>query len=156
MNQVMKLSISNQVTTLLNGSIYAFKEILPNVVDVKQPSTFTDHHIFLSYSVLVGMVGDFKGRIILDADQPFFEKLCQTLYGFQLEGDLLESFVGEFGNMVAGKLCSYSSEQQIHLDITPPTVMIGQTQIPNSPPTFSLPITINEVGSLNVLLTIEN
>lgn len=149
------MSLSIQIKTLLNGTIHAFKEISPNQITVQNPFPFTSPHAHLHYSVLVGMVGDVKARIIIDADQPLFAKLCQSLYGFELDGDLLESFVGEFGNMVAGKLCSFSAAENIQLDITTPTVMIGETQIPIIQHTFSLPISITDIGDINLLLTVE-
>ncbi|MBQ0139683.1 MAG: chemotaxis protein CheX [Kurthia sp.] len=150
------MSLSIQTKTLLNGTISAFKEILPNQVTVQAPKPFNLPHAHLNYCVLVGMVGDVKARIIIDADQSLFAKLCQSLYGFELDGDLLESFVGEFGNMVAGKLCSFSATDNIQLDITTPTVMIGETQIPMIQHTFSLPISIATIGDVNLLLTIES
>lgn len=150
------MSLSIQIKTLLNGTIHAFKEILPDKITVKVPTPFTDSHAQLHYCVLVGMVGDVKARIIIDGEQPLFAKLCQSLYGFELDGDLLESFVGEFGNMVAGKLCIFTANENTHLDITTPTVMIGQTQIPTIQHTFTLPISIADIGEVNLLLTIEN
>lgn len=150
------MSISTQTKVLLNGTIHAFKELLPDQVTINNPSTYSDTHAHLTYSVLIGMVGDMKARIIIDADENIFSKLCSSLYGFQLEGELLESFVGELGNMVAGKLCVYSSVNEIQLDITTPTVMIGSTNVPITSHTFSLPIEIINIGKFNLLLSIEN
>lgn len=150
------MSISTQAKVLLNGTIHAFQELTPDKVMINTPSNVIEEHAQLTYSVLVGMVGDMKAHIIIDADEVIFAKLCNSLYGFQLEGELLESFVGELGNMVAGKLCVYSSVNEIALDITPPTVMIGSTNLPILHNTFALPISIIDIGDLNLLLSIEN
>lgn len=149
------MSLSIQFKSLLNGLTNAFHEILPNQVTVNSPILFQSSHAYIHYCVLVGMVGDLKARIIIDADEVIFAKLCQSLYGFQLDGDLLESFVSEFGNMVAGKTCVFSSAESLNLDISTPTVMIGAAQIAIVKHTFSLPIVITNIGEVNLLLTVE-
>lgn len=150
------MSISTQTKVLLNGTIHAFQELLPDKVTIHSPTNYTEAHAHLTYSVLVGMVGDMKARIIINANEAIFSKLCASLYGFQLEGELLESFVGELGNMVAGKLCVYSSVNDITLDITTPTVMIGSTNVPITHSTFELPISVNDIGDFNLFLSLEN
>lgn len=149
------MSLSIQFKSLLDGLTNAFNEILPNQVIINPPTLFQQPHACIHYCVLVGMVGDLKARIIIDADELIYSKLCQSLYGFQLDGELLESFVGEFGNMVAGKTCVFSTNDTLNLDITTPTVMIGETQIAIVKHTFALPISISNIGDLKLLLTVE-
>ncbi|GED20714.1 chemotaxis protein CheX [Kurthia gibsonii] len=149
------MSISAQYQVLFNGIIHAFKEISPKQVTIQSPSSFTAPNMHLEYSVLIDVIGDVKARMIIDSNHNSFQKLCESLYGFQIDGELLESFVGEFGNMVAGKLCIYSAEHNIQLDITTPTVMVSETHLPISTQTFTLPISMDEIGHVTMLLSIE-
>lgn len=40
------------------------------------------------------------------------------MFGMPLEGAMLESFTGEFGNMIAGNLCTFTGQHDLELDIT--------------------------------------
>jgi len=77
------------------------------------------------------------------------------MYGMQLDGAMLESFTGEFGNMIAGNLCTYVAEQNLELDITPPTVMVGHTKLFGFKHAFNLPVIADGIGDLTILLTID-
>ncbi|MNH44187.1 CheY-P phosphatase CheX [compost metagenome] len=72
-----------------------------------------------------------------------------------LEGEMLESFTGEFGNMIAGNLCTAVGQESLEIDITPPTVMVGNTKLYGFEKAFALPVSVPSVGALTVLLTIE-
>lgn len=149
------MSISIQTMSIVNGAIYAVKEILPEQAMIHSPSAFTHTQVQLNYSVLVNLIGDLQAKIIINGDQSFFSNLCNSLYGFQLADDMLDSFVGEFGNMVAGKLCSYNSTQQINLDITPPIVTNEPSYLQIDSRAFSLPITLTSIGDFNIFLSIK-
>ncbi len=77
------------------------------------------------------------------------------MFGMPLEGEMLESFTGEFGNMIAGNLCTAVGQENLEIDITPPTVMVGNTKLYGFEKAFVLPVTIPNIGALTVLLTIE-
>ena len=47
------------------------------------------------------------------------------MFGMSIEGEMIESFTGELGNMVAGNLCTILEKNGLILDISPPTVMTG-------------------------------
>ena len=72
-----------------------------------------------------------------------------------LEGEMLESFTGEFGNMFAGNLSIKASEQNLKIDITPPTVIVGNTKLYGFEKAFKLPTMVEDIGFLNVLFTVD-
>ena len=72
-----------------------------------------------------------------------------------LEGEMLESFAGELGNMIAGSLSTFISQKGINMDITPPTVLVGQTKVYGFSKAFRLPIEITNVGSILIVLMVE-
>ena len=51
------------------------------------------------------------------------------MYGVKLEDSMLESFVGEIGNMVAGNMATRLSENGVRVEISPPTVIVGSTKL---------------------------
>lgn len=149
------MSTSSQVQTILNGTIFSLKAVLPKEVHVSSPSITSDPYEQSEISVLIGMVGDMKGRIIIDSTPTTFSAIGEAMYGMQLDGAMLESFTGEFGNMVAGNLCTYVAEQNLELDITPPTVMVGHTKLFGFQRAFKLPVNADGIGDLTILLTID-
>ena len=69
--------------------------------------------------------------------------------------EMLESFTGELGNMICGNLTTFTAEKGITLDITPPTVIAGSTKVYGFSNGISLPVSLGETGSFNILLMLE-
>ena len=149
------MSTSKHVQTILNGTIHALKTILPMNIDVKSPSISSEPYIQQQMGVLIGIVGDLKGRIIIDATPETFGGIGSAMFGMPLEGEMLESFTGEFGNMIAGNLCTHAGQHDLKLDITPPTVMVGNTKLYGFHKAFRLPAIIDNAGPISILFTID-
>ncbi|GEL04938.1 chemotaxis protein CheX [Rummeliibacillus sp. G93] len=149
------MSTSIQVQTILNSMIQSLKTVLPNDVHVSAPSISKEPYEQSEIGVLIGMVGDLKGRIIIDSSPETFSTISEAMFGMKLEGEMLESFTGEFGNMIAGNLCTYVAAQQLVLDITPPTVMVGHTKLLGYNQAIILPVEIDAIGKLTILLAMD-
>ncbi|WP_299515441.1 chemotaxis protein CheX [uncultured Rummeliibacillus sp.] len=149
------MSTSEQMKAILNSTILSLKAVLPKEVHVSSPAITSDPYQQSEIGVLIGMVGDIKGRIIIDSTTTTFSAIGEAMFGMQLDGEMLESFTGEFGNMVAGNLCTYVAEQNLELDITPPTVMVGNTKLVGFKHAFKLPVNADGIGDLTVLLTVD-
>jgi len=149
------MSNSKYFQTILNGTIHALKSILPMDIEVKSPSIISEPVQQQQMGVLIGLIGDLKGRVIIDSSPEVFSGIGSTMFGMPLEGEMLESFTGEFGNMIAGNLCTAVGQESLEIDITPPTVMVGNTKLYGFEKAFALPVSVPSVGALTVLLTIE-
>ena len=149
------MSNSKHFQTILNGTIHALKTILPMDIQVKAPSIVSEPFEQQEMGVLIGLIGDLKGRVIIDSSPETFGGIGNTMFGMPLEGEMLESFTGEFGNMIAGNLCTAVGQENLEIDITPPTVMVGNTKLYGFDKAFALPVEITTIGSLTILLTIE-
>ncbi|RHW37662.1 chemotaxis protein CheX [Lysinibacillus yapensis] len=149
------MAISQHIQTILNGSITSLKSIVPMELNIQSPSIFTEPYIQQEMGVLIGLIGDIKGRIIIDSTSETFSSIGASMFGMPLEGEMLESFAGEFGNMFAGNLCTHAGQQTLHLDITPPTVMVGNTKLFGFEKAFKLPAAIEGIGSISILFTID-
>lgn len=150
------MSNPKHIQTILNGTIASLKSILPANLDVKSPSVSSEPYSQKEMGVLIGIVGDLKGRIIIDGSPAAFGGIGALMFGMPLEGEMLESFTGEFGNMIAGNLCTNAAQNGLDLDITPPTVMVGNTKLYGFQKIFSLPAEIEGIGSITILLTIDD
>lgn len=149
------MSLTKSVTDILNGTIEAVKSVVPLEIHVEKPALFTQPFTQHSIGVLIGMTGDARGRIIIDGDPDVFGKIGEAMFGMALEGEMLESFAGELGNMIAGNISTYISQKGFEMDITPPTVLVGQTKVYGFTKAFRLPVTISGAGSLMIVLMVE-
>ena len=150
------MSTSKHIQEILNGTIHSLKSILPVGVSFGSPSTCVEPYIQEEMGVLIGIVGDFKTRVIIDGSSTIFGNIGSAMFGMPLEGEMLESFTGEFGNMIAGNLCTHVGATGLELDITPPTVMVGNTKLYGFQQAFILPVTAENIGEMTVLLTIDD
>ena len=94
--------LTKHVTDILNGTIESVKGVLPFEISVEKPSLFTQPYTQHCIGVLIGMTGDVRGRLIIDGNEHTFGKIGEGMFGMVVEGEMLESFAGELGNMIAG------------------------------------------------------
>ena len=78
------------------------------------------------------------------------------MYGVELGEDMLESFVGEFGNSVAGHTATKLYNHSIKIDITPPTTMQGKVRLGGFSTAISVPFTLNGASGQLVLAMEDN
>ncbi|GKU80946.1 chemotaxis protein CheX [Niallia sp. NCCP-28] len=149
------MTLTKSATEILNGTIESVKSVLPFEISIQKPLQISAPFFQKSFGVLIGITGDLRGRIIIDGNEHVFSKLGETMFGMLLEGEMLESFSGELGNMIAGNLSTFVSQNGIEMDITPPTVLIGETKMYGFDKALQLPIFLNELGTLNIILMIE-
>ncbi|MFB6466070.1 chemotaxis protein CheX [Cytobacillus sp. Hz8] len=149
------MTLSKYITDVLNSTIDSVKAVLPFEVTIDKPSLFTQPFTQHSIGVLIGMTGDLRGRIIINGDETIFSNIGESMFGMKLEGEMLESFAGELGNMIAGNLSTSISQKGFEMDITPPTVLVGQTKVYGFKKAFRLPIQIESKLILEVILMIE-
>ncbi|MFD2445794.1 chemotaxis protein CheX [Bacillus sp. CGMCC 1.16607] len=149
------MTLSTNVTNILNGTIESVKSLLPFQIVLDKPSLFAEPFTQEMIAVLIGMTGDVKGRIIINGDEEVFGKIGEGMFGMRLEGEMLESFAGELGNMLAGNLSTIISQNGYEMDITPPTVLVGQSKIYGFERAFRLPIHIQDKGTLLIILMID-
>lgn len=133
----------------------AIKNVLPMEVLLSSPTLITQPFIQNHLSVLIGVIGDERGRILIEGNEDTFANIGEKMFGMQIQGEMLESFTGELGNMICGNLTTYTSNKGIYLDITPPTVILGATKIYGFSKGIKLPIDLGNYGTMNILLIIE-
>ncbi|WP_026092464.1 chemotaxis protein CheX [Calidifontibacillus oryziterrae] len=149
------MSLAESVTHVLNGTIESVKTVIPVPLAVGKPSLMTQPLEQTSIGVLIGMVGHVRGRLVIESDEPTFGSIGEAMFGMALEGEMLQSFTGELGNMLAGNLCTIVAQKGLEIDITPPTVMVGQSKLFGFERAFRVPVEVQGKGELQIILMIE-
>src|SRR5699024_1984889 len=83
-------------TKLLNGNNLALKQVVPVEHTISKPNLIKDA-INVRFGVLIGIVGDLKGKLVLAGDIHMFGLIGEKMFGMEVTGDMLSSFSGEFG-----------------------------------------------------------
>jgi chemotaxis protein CheX len=146
---------SQVITALLNSVIESASTVIPLNITTGSPTLVTAPYNLEEMGVLIGVTGDLRGRLLLDSNTSVFSGLAESMYGMALSGDMLESFTGEIGNMIAGNMATRLSEKSIGVDITPPTVMMGHTKLTGFKKAIQVSLSIAEKGDLKLILIFE-
>ncbi|MHA6259677.1 chemotaxis protein CheX [Sporosarcina sp. CAU 1771] len=149
------MSTSKHIQMILNGTITSLTTVIPVKLDVLPPTLTSQPYEQTELSVLIGLVGGIKGRLIIDTTIDVIDTIGQAMFGMAIEGEMIESFTGELGNMIAGNLCTVLEKNNLILDISPPTVLSGKTKFYGFKQAFKLPVQLEDGGQLTVLLTID-
>ncbi|RIU94457.1 chemotaxis protein CheX [Oceanobacillus picturae] len=146
---------SKVITHLLNGTNTTMKSIIPVAQNVSKPQLLTEPPI-VEYGVLIGITGDIKGKIMLSGDPAVFSGIGGVMFGMAVEGEMLVSFSGELGNMIAGGIATIIVNEGLTTDITAPTVLQGTTKISGYKKAIKLKAGFENLGELDVMFLLDS
>ncbi|PIC87833.1 chemotaxis protein CheX [Sporosarcina sp. P20a] len=149
------MDTATNVQKVLNATIASLTTVVPLKFQVLSPTLIQQPYEQREISVLIGLIGDIKGRLIVEPTHSIISDIGLAMFGMQIEGEMAESFTGELGNMIAGNLCIVLEKADLTLDISPPTVMTGQTKFYGFKQAFQIPVKFEDGQTLNLLLTID-
>jgi len=145
---------SSVVTQLLNGALSSIKEVVPIEFQMEKPRLLhQEFHLY--FGVLIGITGDIKGKLVFTGDQKTFGSIGEKMFGMPLEGEMLLSFSGELGNMIAGGISTNIAENGTDINITSPTIMQGDTTLSGYVQALEVPVQFKKVGTLNTYLLLD-
>lgn len=142
------------VKELLNGTYTTLKSIVPLQHDFMKPQ-IVGSSLHIKFGVLIGITGDVKGQLILAGEQSVFGAIGESMFGMPVEGEMLASFSGELGNMLAGGLSTKVIENGIKTDITSPTIMQGSTTLSGYERAIHISAVFAAIGVLNIYLLLD-
>lgn len=143
------------IQLILNHMIRSLKEIVPFPIDVQAPTMTPEPYVQKELSVLIGLVGALKGRIVIDTTLETIQNIGQEMFKMAIEEHFVESLSGEIGNMLAGNLCVGLESDGLVLDISTPTVMTGQAKFHGFGKAITLPVTIAGEPRMKILIMLD-
>lgn len=151
----IETQVRNQtITSLLNGTFLSMEKIIPIEHQFSKPRLLVEP-LHLEYGVLIGITGDVRGNLVLAANAEVFAEISQLMYGMALEGDMLKSFSGELGNMIAGNLSTIIVNNGINTEITAPTIIQGDTTLSGHKKGIQLSANFKDAGVMEVYLLLN-
>lgn len=79
--------------------------------------------------VLVGTTGELRGQVIISCDREVALRAANRMMQGMGSGqwdEIAQSAIQEFCNMMMGTFSTLLSQEEIHIDITPPTLIQGE------------------------------
>lgn len=145
---------SKVITELLNGTNLALKTIIPFHYELSKP-TLLGKSLHIQFGILIGITGDIRARLVLMGTPSTFSTIAHSMFGMDLEGEMLTSFSGELGNMLAGGISSQIINNGIKTDITAPTIMQGDTFISGYEKAIHMSVMFSNKDKLELCLLLD-
>jgi len=148
------MSMSQKMTLTLNATIQSIKLVIPLSIELESPKLIQGSKSS-EMGVEIGIVGDLKGKIVFQAPVQTFSAIGNTMFGMPLEGEMLYSFAGELGNMIAGNISTIIYQGGTQIDITPPNVIKEENNFPELKKGIEIQTTLQDAGQFQILLVID-
>ncbi|MGP4105643.1 chemotaxis protein CheX [Virgibacillus sp. L01] len=153
----MSISIQERnksIKNVLNGTYTAIQTVVPIKHEISKPEIL-ENYLEIQYGALIGITGDIKGKLILAGAPTVFALIGETMFGMALEGEMLTSFSGELGNMIAGGLSTNIVSQGINMDITSPTIIQGNTKLSGYEKALHVSVEFEKAGLMEIYLLVD-
>ena len=143
---------NDRIHDLLFGTMDSVKSVIPLPLSFDQPTYLESQESTISMGVSITITGEIQARLVIHGESDVFQKISETMFGMQLEGDMLQSFTGELGNMIAGNLSSYVSQKGLKTDITPPSIIFQEIKTHTSIHTVCAPVKLPDQSEFSLLI----
>lgn len=107
-----------------------FNKMFKSVPQYKEEKNAGEEQTSRGISIVMGIIGKYGGRMILDMSNETAEKITSSLLRKDALGkDEIINVMGELANIVAGNACSLmnKSDKLLGLRVAPPTIVYGES-----------------------------
>lgn len=109
--------------------------------------------------ILVGITGEIRGQAVISMTEPMARQVASSMMmGMPVDSldEMAKSALSELGNMIMGNTATLLFNNGVNIDITPPTLMIGEKmQISSSGmKTIGVPLTCN-LGEITIDISVK-
>lgn len=147
------------INPFLKSASYVFEQFqLP--CQIGKPSIKSSPFSGLEVLTIVGITGDIRGQMYFGGSLPSILQVVSAMMGgvpVAALGSMEQSAISELANMICGNAMSFFAQENISLDITPPTLIMG-TQFEISAvkmSVLSIPIILNSIHQLEMNIVFE-
>lgn len=148
----------------INPFIEASQQVFQMVIGVK-PSL---QKVYLkkdlcasdTVAVLVGLTGTIRGQVIISLSTETAKTIASIMMGgmpVESLDDMAKSAISELGNMIIGNTATILSTRGIGVEITPPSLLMGENLVVSSSKmnTICVPLDLGGNGKVDIDVSIE-
>lgn len=149
---------AEHINPFLKGIASVFSPLCNAEPNIGRISLLNTPYTIGNTAVIIGITGKIKGQVTLEFKDNSAMKAASTLLGgYETSAldELTKSAVGELANMILGNAATEFSMINVIIDITPPTVIVGERiEITHRTPTLFIPIDIAPIGALGLHVSV--
>ncbi|WP_051382216.1 chemotaxis protein CheX [Sediminibacillus sp. JSM 1682029] len=143
------------VKELYNETLKSIQAVIPLEAEIGKAKVLQES-LTIPFGVLIEVTGDVQGTLVLKANDGLFGSIGEAMFGMPLEGEMLHSFSGELGNMIAGSMSTGIYEKGLETDITSPLVTSdGDKVLENFQQAIQVELTYETIGKMEIALLIH-
>lgn len=109
--------------------------------------------------IIIGIIGKIKGQVYFELATDSAKKIASAMMGGMTIVELDEmskSAVSEMVNMIMGNTSTAFAKKNIKVDITPPTLLMGEKiEISSKTPTIVVPLELEGLGTIAINVAVE-
>ncbi|MBF8984913.1 chemotaxis protein CheX [Lutibacter sp. B2] len=136
----------------INSFIKASKDVLTQMTtmdfQVEKPYLKENPINVSNVIIIVGITGEIRGQVVFSMNEITAKQVVSNMMGgmpVDELNDISKSALSELGNMIMGNSATLLFNIGKNIDITPPTLMIGQNvSMSGQMTTVCIPLTYNE------------
>lgn len=136
---------------LLDSVCDSIRNVIPRTLHQSVPDKITSLIMQNEIAVSIQFTNS-DYQMILDGQRDVFSRIGESIFGMYMEGEMLDSCVGEIANIIAGGTISLLVDRGLSIDITPPIVLRDDFAFHDYENTMTVPLNIEEVGDIRVVL----
>lgn len=146
----------NHWDTILDSTMKSIHQVIPIELQIEKSEVLNESFTQEEIGVQIGFTGDFPCKLILEGKESMYSSIGEKMFGMPLMGEMLESFSGELGNMIAGNLSTLLSEKGLQVDITPPQTFMGESKVYGFQEAYKVTASIGGTNTMNILFMRED
>ncbi len=105
--------------------------------------------------IIIGIAGEFKGQVFFSMDEATACKIASAMmFGMEVSSldEMAKSAIAELGNMIMGNVSTEFFNTGVKIDITPPTVLVGNDMAVSTKgvKTICVPIILDNMGEIQI------
>ncbi|MFC5530392.1 chemotaxis protein CheX [Cohnella yongneupensis] len=135
---------------LLSSLCESMRNVIPRPIDQSEAEADANPATVNEMGVSISFANPISVKMIIDGERQMFSKMSEVLFGMPMEGEMLDSCVGEIANIIAGGTTTLLSNHGIAADITPPSLLTERATINGYE--NGLALNIEEVGNMRIML----
>jgi chemotaxis protein CheX len=147
----------------INPFIKATTEVLKTIANIEfsigRPYIKASPYEPKNVMIMVGITGEIRGQAVISMDMDMAKKIASAMMmGMPVDelDELSKSAVSELGNMIMGNSATLLYNGGVNIDITPPTLMIGDNLSISSGSmrTLGVPLT-SHIGEITLDISVK-
>lgn len=146
------------INPFIEASRSVFKNAANIELDLGKIYLKTDPYDTIAMMIMIGVTGALRGRVIISMDEPVALATVSNMMGMEVTelDEIGQSALMEVCNMMLGTTATILANNELIVDITPPTLLMGTNMkiFSNQEQTVCVPLIRAEGGTMEINITL--